>query len=77
MVLNCVLTPLNFLRHLVGSQTYTFERPSVDGLDKDVEYELRLKELEFRSKEVELQKRAVEAAEKNAWTASRVVAGAP
>jgi len=49
-----------------GSQTYTFERPPVAGLDKDVEYELRLKELEFRSKEVELQKRAVEAAEKNA-----------
>ena len=43
-----------------GSQTYTFERPSVDGLDKDVEYELRLKELEFqerlRTEEIELQR---------------------
>jgi hypothetical protein len=36
------------------------ERPSVDGLDKDVEYELRLKELEFqerlRTDEIELRR---------------------
>ncbi len=52
-----------------GSQTYTFERPSVDGLDKDVEYELRLKELELqerlRTEEIELRRSELEEKKKS------------
>ena len=63
-MLNCVFTigpdgnlALSDQPELEGATT---ERPSVDGLDKDVEYELRLKELEFqerlRTEEIELQR---------------------